>query len=78
MNKVSYTKEQRIVAEMKNLPLVTIDYDDRHLTKGCGRYTYQGTSKSESLATSLYMLREYLEATCPDSPALKMLVKQEA
>ncbi len=76
-NNVSYTRAMRYTADVLHAPLVTIDYDDRHLGHGCGRYTFQGQANSPSLAVSLENFRAYLEATCPENPALKLFAKPQ-
>ena len=72
---VTYEKRQRDTAKERQVPLVTIDFDDRHMKKGCGRYAYQGFGNTEGLACALRNLRAYLEVSAPDSPALKELSK---
>jgi len=38
----SYTREQRKFAKEKQLPLVTVSFDDRHLPTGEGAWSYHG------------------------------------
>jgi hypothetical protein len=80
-NAVTYTREQRNHATTTQMPLITIDYDDRHVvyeTTKSGRVTFQGSPDSPSLATALRLLRELLQTHCPTSPALAELASPPA
>lgn len=43
----SYTREQRKIAKEKQIPLATLAFDDRHLPKGEGSWSYRGAIPEE-------------------------------
>lgn len=57
---ISYPGDQRERAKVKGIPLVTIDFDDRHCKHG-GRVTYQGQADGEHLPRVLKYLLAVLK-----------------